>query len=162
MKVATITQPLTPIQFAAGGLIDLSQSPWRRIMLSERDEVYALVDAEDYGWLSENTWNVSWGTSCPWKKYAKRNVGPERATVRMHREVLIVSDPRSEQFISKHHGDHVNGHGLDNRRANLRWATPKQNRANIIGRDNIPSLEAIVLELMQAYAAGQAMQELPF
>jgi hypothetical protein len=39
-------------------LVDLSWTPWRRIMLSARDNIWTLVDAEDYAWLSEHIWNV--------------------------------------------------------------------------------------------------------
>lgn len=152
----------SPSAFQLTDAFDLSNTPWRRIWLSERDHIYSLVDAEDYGWISGHKWNISWGTSCPWKKYAKRNIGPDRATVRLHREVLIAADPRSDRFMAKHHGDHINGHGLDNRRANLRWATPRQNNANRFGRDNVPPLDSILLELLQAHAAGHAMAEVPF
>jgi hypothetical protein len=108
------------------------------------DVIWTLVDAEDYAWLSEHIWNVSYGSRTPWQKYAKRNEGPDRATLRMHREILIEADPRSERFIASHHGDHINGQTLDNRRANLRWATQKQNAANRFARDAIPSQANVV------------------
>ncbi len=41
-------------------LIDLSATPWRRIMLSARENIWTLVDAEDHAWLSENIWNLDW------------------------------------------------------------------------------------------------------
>jgi hypothetical protein len=136
------------IEIETVDLIDLSSTPWRRIMLSARENIWTLVDADDYAWLSENIWNVSWGSRTPWQKYAKRNEGPDRATIRMHREILIKADPRSQRFIASHHGDHINGQTLDNRRANLRWATQKQNAANRFARDAILALDQIVLDLL--------------
>ena len=129
------------IEIETVDLVDLSWTPWRRIMLSARENIWTLVDAEDYAWLSENIWNVSWGSRTPWQKYAKRNVGPSRATLRMHREIQIGADPRAERFMSTHFVDHVNGQTLDNRRANLRWATSRQNVGNRTPRHAIPSLE---------------------
>lgn len=56
----------------------------------------------------------------------------------VHREVFGPSSP-------KHHVDHVNGDGLDNRRSNLRWATPGQNGANRQGlaRDNTSGFRGV-------------------
>ena len=169
MMRASFVQARERVAFETADLVDLSWTPWRRIMLSARENIWTLVDAEDFPWLSENVWNVSWGKGCPWKKYAKRNVGPDRATLRMHREITILHDPRAERFMSTHHVDHGNRNGLDNRwreRAgipgNLGWATPKQNAANRGARADIPSLESIVLELLAALGPRPDIQEVPF
>jgi hypothetical protein len=162
MLAASIISPQAVDVFALEQ-VDLSGTPWRLIPLSERVGVYCLVDADDYGWLTEVTWNISWGSRTPWQLYAKRNVGTGRATVRMHREILIRHDPRSDRFMAKRHVDHVNGQTLDNRRANLRWLTPAENAGNRRPRGRVPSLESIVAELLTAHAAGGApMAEVPF
>jgi hypothetical protein len=143
-------------------LPDLSTTPWRRIWLSEREPIWALVDAVDFEWLSANIWNVSWGSRTPWQKYGKRNIGRSRATLRMHREIMIVAEPQDDLFVSTHHVDHRNGQTLDNRRANLRWVTNKQNSNNRTLRARIPALEEIVSGLLASLPAREPLEEIPF
>lgn len=161
MMAATLTAA-QPVQFASSDLIDLSGTPWRRIFLSERDGIWCLVDAVDYEWLSENTWNVSWGSRTPWQHYAKRNVGRDRATVRMHREIMIKAEPRSDRFMRGHPVDHGNGQTLDNRRANLCWATNRQNAANRRPRAQIPTLDSIVRQLVAELGGVPEQMGVPF
>lgn len=141
--------------------IDLSATPWRRIVLSARDNIWSLVDAVDFEWLSCFTWNVSWGSRTPWQLYGKRNVGPGRATLRLHREIMIHADPRPESFMASHPVDHGNGQTLDNRRCNLAWVSKAQNIANRHPRHTIPSLESIVLQLMSEHGYAPP-EEVPF
>lgn len=142
-------------------LPDLSATPWRAIVLSYRQEVWTLVDATDYGWLVETSWNVWWSGRARWQLYAKRNTGTARDTVRMHREILQRVDPRSPAELLGLHGDHRNGQTLDNRRANLRWLTPEENRANTHLRERIPSLELIVMRLLNTPEARE-LEDMPF
>ena len=156
----TPDQIITPA--AASDFIDLSATPWRRITLSARDNIWTLVDAEDFDWLSEKIWNVWHDGRSGWQFYAKRNVDRDRKTVRMHREIMIKRDPRSEAFIAAHPVDHINGQTLDNRgSANLRWLTKAENAANRRTRGTVPSLEAIVLQLLAGGGFSQT-QEVPF
>lgn len=161
MKSAVVIKP-EPVEFDALAALDDAFSPLRRIWLSERDGIWCLVDAVDFEWLSRNTWNVSWGSRTPWQHYAKRNVGWDRATVRMHREIMIKADPRSDRFMRTHHVDHGNGQTLDNRRDNLAWVTNRQNAANRRPRAQIPSVAAIALELLMARGVAAQSPEVPF
>jgi hypothetical protein len=93
----------------------------------------AIVDDEDFENLNRFEWSA---LRCRRKHkdiwYAirtveltpyKRGVKRHRRTVRMHRDILGISD-------SKILSDHKNGDGLDNQKANLRRATPLQNQFN--------------------------------
>src|SRR3954447_23463073 len=161
MMRAKLDQAATAIDFDLCRFLDAGTTPWRRIMLSARDNVWCLVDAIDYPWLAEKTWNVSWGSRTPWQLYAKRNVGRDRATLRMHREIQIKVDPRPDDFMAHHPVDHGNGQTLDNRRANLCWISKAQNAANRHPRASIPSLDQIVLHLMAEHGLCKP-QEMPF
>jgi hypothetical protein len=88
------------------------------IPLSRRKDKYAIVDAEDYDFLSQWNW-----TYYAHRRtfYAKRFAGARKAqkAYYMHRE--IISTPLGMAT------DHINGNGLDNRRCNLRACSPVEN-----------------------------------
>jgi hypothetical protein len=78
----------------------------------------ALVDEEDYAWLSAYRWHAHG------RRYAARwaNEDGKRRLVYMHRQILGTGP--GEQT------DHKNGDGLDNRRENLRFCTSAENLRN--------------------------------
>lgn len=73
----------------------------------------AIVDDEDFEWLSQWKWYYHEG-------YAVRNY--KGKTIRMHRQILDAKDDKEV--------DHVNRNRLDNRRHNLRECNRRQNQAN--------------------------------
>jgi len=75
-----------------------------------------LVDASDYDWLMQWNWQAAGKEG---KLYAVRAYGYQK--VYMHREIV---------HCESEHLDHWNNDTLDNRRINLRPATPGQNGAN--------------------------------
>ncbi len=86
----------------------------------EIEEGYsAIVDLVDKELVEAYCWRLLRGHNG--KLYAYAQVKP--SPVYMHR--LIARTPIG------HETDHINGDGLDNRRANLRIATPSQNSANM-------------------------------
>ena len=93
----------------------------RRIPLTQ--DLSALVDDEDFEFLNQWTWHAHRQHR---SIYAIRNrrtsdgLGPQK--IRMHRVLLQPPDGLQP--------DHVNGDGLDNRRANLRAVTRGINQAN--------------------------------
>lgn len=82
----------------------------------------AIVDDEDYEWLSQYKWYVHTGGYAA-RHTVQRDVGKQkRKNLYMHRIVLGVN--------GKEHCDHKNGNKLDNRKCNLRQATNSQNMWN--------------------------------
>jgi len=87
------------------------------------------LDKADYLWISQYSWFVyeHHGTT-----YAAREIkrNGKRGLLKMHRAILGVIDPSIQV-------DHLNGDGLDNRRCNLRLASPIEQRFNSkVRKDN--------------------------
>lgn len=83
---------------------------------------FAEIDDDDFGLVSRLKWHVMKGQNTI---YAVTNVRREDggySTVPMHR--MINKTPQGL------HTDHIDGNGLNNRRANLRTATRTQNARN--------------------------------
>lgn len=84
----------------------------------------AIISEQDAPLIAAHNWAAEKprGASC-W--YAFRSVADDTGkvmSVKMHREIMAAA---SGQQV-----DHINGNGLDNRRANLRFATSSQNSHN--------------------------------
>ena len=96
----------------------------RHILLTQGKK--AIVDDEDFEWLSKWKWQYKTGTNGKYKYpgYASKWKG-----ARMHR--LIINAPKGIDV------DHINGNGLDNRKKNLRLVNKfQQNQNSIKRRDN--------------------------
>jgi hypothetical protein len=78
--------------------------------------LFAIVDAEDYEWLSRYKWYA--GSSKSSRTLYARRYSPS-GVVLMHR--MIMNPPKGLVV------DHINGNGLDNRRCNLHICTQKEN-----------------------------------
>lgn len=131
--------------------------PPRRVILSATRNIWCLVDAEDYDWVMQWQWNWGWHKWTPWKFYAKRNIGAERSTIYLHRELMLHFEPVTDLTLVV---DHENGQSLDNRRSeNLRWVTASQNRRNRTPRALVPKLGAIE---KRCKAAAPVFEEVPF
>lgn len=81
----------------------------------------AIVDDEDYAWISEKNWHANPVGRNKEYFYAYRNAY-HRSPMAMHRDIM--GDPKGMIV------DHINGNTLDNRRANLRLCTKSENKRN--------------------------------
>lgn len=87
--------------------------PFRRIKLTRGQ--YAIVDPQDYDWLIQCKWHAN-------GRQGDILYAVNSKLQRMHRLIMKASKGMVV--------DHINGNGLDNRRANLRLATYTQNSWN--------------------------------
>lgn len=78
---------------------------------------YAIVDDEDFEWLSQWKWHALKTSVTYYACHRNR-----QKYLFMHR--IITNCPKDSQV------DHRNGNGLDNRRDNLRFSTQQQNTQN--------------------------------
>ena len=108
---------------------------FRRIALTQGR--FAIVDPADYESLSRHKWRLckTKGKNVLYAERGIRRSDGKYSRILMHREVLSLSlgDVSKGELIRPPEGcviDHVNGSGLDNRRANLRFATVAQNAWN--------------------------------
>jgi hypothetical protein len=92
----------------------------KRIVLTQG--LVAIVDDDDYERVASQKWYAGGSRSAI---YARRDkmVGGKKIRIFMHRFIMNASDCA---FV-----DHINGDGLDNRKANMRLCTPDENRRNI-------------------------------
>lgn len=86
-----------------------------------------MVDASDYQYLSQWKWYAKWNSHTH-SYYAGRNqkIPKKRRNIHFSMSRVILGLERGDQ----RHAEHKNGNTLDNRRENLRFATPSQNAAN--------------------------------
>lgn len=84
---------------------------------------FALVDNEDFEWLSKYKWFVLTNyTNYKRPSYAGRSGHGSPKIILLHREIM--KPPKGLQI------DHINGNGLDNRKNNLRICTHTENQRN--------------------------------
>lgn len=95
-----------------------------RINSKKHGKKVVFVDDEDYKFLKQFNWHV---IKCCNTFYAivdaPQKKGVKRATIRMHRLILGLNDPKIMT-------DHIDHNGLNNQKINLRKSTNSQNLRN--------------------------------
>ena len=102
---------------------------FRRIPLTQGK--YAIVDPEDFERLNKHKWHANKSKKT---YYAIRRIHLAKNKwkhIKMHREILR---PPAHLYV-----DHINHHGCDNRKVNLRTATHRQNSYNRVHFTKNPS-----------------------
>jgi hypothetical protein len=102
---------------------------FRRIYLGEGK--WTILDGQDYYRLRRYRW-VAYGRGTSTYAFRYKFVGPNKTTMMaMHSEIM---EPKEGMFV-----DHKNCDSLDNRRANLRYATRTENNRNRRKKKNATS-----------------------
>lgn len=83
----------------------------------------AIVDDADYEEISKHKWHVQVAKHTAYAMRWADDKRGKKLLLAMHREILGL--PPSAKYV-----DHINHNGLDNRRSNLREATPSENGLN--------------------------------
>jgi len=85
-----------------------------------------LVDADAASWLSRMKWHATSGRRCGVTAARNEKVGDRRVKSLMHRVIMLAEGHN----LTGKYVDHINGDTLDNRRVNLRVATPQESSFN--------------------------------
>ena len=95
---------------------------------------YAIIDNEDFEYLSQWKWYIGRNGHYPFTEYAKRNrhIADKSKEIFMHRVILEKNGVEIEGKLV----DHINHNGLDNRKENMRTATRSENKTNGIRYSN--------------------------
>lgn len=127
---AEVTTALERRHMNQNALDPQPQTEVYRIPLIGKNELFAIVDAEDFERISSHDWRPLYNVHCR-SYYAVRaeSRGGKQYLIYMHREILYAK--AGEQVDHKFHDT------LDNRKSQIRIATCSQNNRNQrIGRDN--------------------------
>lgn len=103
----------------------------RRFIKLSRSRYSVIVDADKYEWLNQWKWGITKIGKVYYALRTTRNENNIRAL--MHRFVLGLKKGQKQEV------DHINHNGLDNRLANLRICTHRQNLQNSLPRKNTSS-----------------------
>lgn len=95
----------------------------KHLQIANAANAFAIVDDDDYEWLSQYRWLLYGQSQRSGFEYACGQVNGKRTY--MHRLLAGVDGL---------HVDHINGNTLDNRRSNLRAVTPAENARNLHAR----------------------------
>lgn len=112
--------------------LEIGQPEPSIIWLDPDAGIFTIVDYVDYDRFYRYRWGITFNQNKK-KMYATRSTrlqgrsGPQ-VRVYLHKEVLIACAADTHpKLAGQIIGDHINGNSLDNRRSNLRWATPQEN-----------------------------------
>lgn len=123
--IPSLSQPTCPTILDSGTMRQLDSSTERKVVreIPLTQGKVALVDDEDYDWLSRHRWCARRDKRGAW--YAMRGVriGHRTITVLMHG--VLLGGTRVGKTI-----DHKDRDGLNNQRSNLRWADKFEQQHN--------------------------------
>ena len=96
--------------------------------------LFAVVDLIDFEFALQWKWKAikSKGRRAKWYAFRTTRIAGRHVAYFLHKEICLRAHglpPSREHLI----GDHLDGQSLNDRRANLRWATHSENRRNLGG-----------------------------